>query len=171
MVLPKIGSKKHPALVDLAKGRIGIWLGVEETEDEKWSNIMWRRPNSVGSKTIFHVPTGSWIFVPPGTPGCSEDMWPGGVYYLLAAEGGDSPIASGKLKAEFSALIVAKNQEIERLKSRAVSSDIYARRAVQDMKTSLMDHAEIGRITGREQQQQQPQGKGPFLRRPRFEED
>jgi hypothetical protein len=38
------------------------------------------------------------------------------------------------------------------------------------MKTSLMDHAEIGKITGRTDQQQQQQ-KGPFLRRPRFEEE
>jgi hypothetical protein len=171
MVLPKAGSKKHPRFEDLAKGRSGIWLGVEETEDEKWSNIIWRPPGLYSkTKTIYHVPTGSWIFVPYGTPGCSNDMWPGGIFYLLAAEGGESPIASNKLKAEFSALIVAKNQEIERLKSDSVSSKIYARRAVQDMKASLMDHAEIGKITGRSEQQQ-PQAKGPFLRRPRFEED
>jgi hypothetical protein len=170
MVLPKVGSKKHPRFEDLAKGRSGIWLGVEETEDEKWSNILWRPPNSLKVKKIYHVPTGSWIFVPYGSPGTSEDMWSGGIYYLLAAEGGESPIASTKLKAEFSALIVAKNQEIERLKSESVSSKIYARRAIQDMKTSLMDHAEIGKITGRTDQQQQQQ-KGPFLRRPRFEEE
>lgn len=165
-MIPRLKSKKNPALIDLAKGRLGTWVDFETTEDEKWSNVVYIPTNSIKSKKIWHVPTGAWLHIPPGF--CPE-MYEHGIYYLLAAENGESPIASGKLKAEFSAILLAKNKEIENLKGRAIASDIYARRAVQDIKTSLLDHAEIEKITRKPREEEQ--AKSPFLRRPRFEEE
>lgn len=163
--IPKVKRRKMEAFVDLAEGRIGSFGQIRDTEDPKWINIEYFPVNSFKSETVFRVPRDALIHVPVGF---TAKMYKHGIYYLIAGEGGAAPILTQKLGADFSTLIRAKNEEIERLSSEKVSAHIQARRAVDGMKMALKDHVDVQKVLKEVDKRDQEM---PWLKKNRFSEE
>lgn len=157
-------GKRCPAFWDLACGRNGCFLGTEETNDPKYMNVLWQEVNSMSPQIILNVPIGSIKLLDPSE--CPK-MYKHGIVILVAGEGGEAPLR-GIIQKEFSTIILALQQKIERLSGKATASEIREKRTTQDFKSALKEHAEIKTIIG---DRQQEEGSSPFLRRPRMEEE
>ena len=162
-------GKRCPAFWDVAKGRNGCYLDFEKTNDPKWINVIWQEVNSMRSQKIFNVPAGSLKFLDPASSECPE-MYKHGIVVMMAGENGEAPLRDVIAK-EIATTILAKNQEIERLKGKAVASQIRESRAVVDVKTHLKDHADIRGIMGPGGQPGEEGSGSPYIRRPRLGEE